>query len=284
MEIILLPILNTFVMVYIDDIIIFSETLTLHIEHLREVFELLKKAGMKVKIQKCRFAQKSVEYLGHIVSAEGIKADPKKLLAVRNFSPPKNLNELRSFLGLANYYRRFIANFANLAHALKKKFKKAKSAWKWGPEEQTCFEAIKQLLCSSPVLAHPNFELPFIVHTDASGYGVGGVLSQIASPQNIPTGTLESPMSGENIIEKSPDDRMNICLAHTRLEHPIAYTSKHLTDAQAKWCTTEKEAYAIIHSVKVFFHFLIGTTFTIVTDHAALEYIMKKRESTGRLT
>ena len=96
MEIILLPILNTFVMVYIDDIIIFSETLTLHIEHLREVFELLKKAGMKVKIQKCRFAQKSVEYLGHIVSAEGIKADPKKLLAVRNFPPPKNLNELRS--------------------------------------------------------------------------------------------------------------------------------------------------------------------------------------------
>ena len=119
MEIILLPILNTFVMVYIDDIIIFSETLTLHIEHLREVFELLKKAGMKVKIQKCRFAQKSVEYLGHIVSAEGIKADPKKLLAVRNFSPPKNLNELRSFLGLANFYRRFIANFENLAHALK---------------------------------------------------------------------------------------------------------------------------------------------------------------------
>ena len=263
MEIILEPILNTFVMVYIDDIIIFSKDLIEHTSHLKQVFTLLQKAGLKIKVQKCRFARTEVEYLGHIVSHEGVKADPKKLKAVKLFPVPKNLNELRAFLGLVNYYRRFIDQFADKVHALIQ-LTKSKVAWKWGTEEQTCFESIKEMLCSAPVLAYPDFSKPFIVHTDACGYGVGGILSQLPSPQENQCTHEEPTMSSR--------------------EHPIAYTSKHLTDLQVKWCTTEKEAYAIIHTVKAFYPYLYGTVFTVVTDHAALEYMLSKRESTGRLT
>jgi hypothetical protein len=263
MEIILQPILNTFVMVYIDDIIIFSKDLNDHIAHLKQVFNLLQKAGMKVKVQKCRFARQEVEYLGHIVSQKGIKADPKKLNSVRNFPTPRNLDELRSFLGLANYYRRFIDQFATKIHVLLQ-LTKSKITWKWGPEEQTCFDSIKELLCTAPVLAYPDFSRKFIIHTDACGYGVGGVLSQMPSPQ-------ETQCAQEDSLNESR-------------EHPIAYTSKHLTELQSKWCTTEKEAFAIIHTVKAFFPYLYGNVFTIVTDHAALQYMMSKRESTGRLT
>jgi hypothetical protein len=156
MEIILEPILNTFVMVYIDDIIIFSKVLIEHTSHLKQVFTLLQKAGLKIKVQKCRFARTEVEYLGHIVSHEGVKADPKKLKAVKLFPVPKNLNELRAFLGLVNYYRRFIDQFADKVHALIQ-LTKSKVAWKWGTEEQTCFESIKEMLCSAPVLAYPDF-------------------------------------------------------------------------------------------------------------------------------
>ena len=127
MEIILQLILNTFVMVYVDDIIIFSKNLNEHISHLKQVFTLLHKAGMKIKVQKCRFARQEVEYLGHIVSHQGIKGDPKKLTAVRNSPTPRNLDELRSFLGLANYYRRFIDQFASIVHALLQLTKKQSS-------------------------------------------------------------------------------------------------------------------------------------------------------------
>ena len=262
MEIILQPILNQFVMVYIDDIIIFSKSMAEHLNHLEQVFILLKEARMKIKIQKCRFARNEVEYLGHIVSNKGISADPKKLQAVRNFPAPKNIDQLRSFLGLTNYYRRFINQFAELVHVLLHLTKSAEP-WQWGTEEQTCFDNIKELLCTAPILAYPDFSKPFIVHTDACGYGVGGILSQMSTQEN------------QGSQEESINDSR---------EHPIAYTSKHLTALQVDWCTTEKEAFAIIHTVKAFFPYLFATTFTIVTDHAALVFIMSKRESTGRLT
>ena len=226
MEIILQLILNTFVMVYVDDIIIFSKNLNEHISHLKQVFTLLQKAGMKIKVQKCRFARQEVEYLGHIVSHQGIKGDPKKLTAVRNSPTPRNLDELRSFLGLANYYRRFIDQFASIVHALLQ-LTKSKVTWKWGTEEQTCFDRIKELLCTAPVLAYPDFSRKFIIHTDACRYGVTGVLSQMPSPQ-------ENQCTQEDSMDESR-------------EHPIAYTSKHLTELQSKWCTTRKEAYAIIY-------------------------------------
>ena len=213
-------------------IIVFSKNIQDHIYHLEQVLTLPADAGLKIKIQKCRFARHEVEYLGHIVSEEGVKVDPAKVKAVRNFPIPKAIEQIRSFLGIAT-------------------------------EEQTAFNKIKELLCSEPVLAYPNFAQPFIIHTDACGYGVGGILSQMPNSSN-------EPASGEESVLDSKG-------------YPIAYTSKHLNDLQMKWCTTEKEAYAIYQTVKAFFPYLFGTTFTIVTDNASLKYLMGKREPTGRL-
>lgn len=262
MEIILRPIINKFVMVYIDDIIVFSKNIQDHIYHLEQVFTLLLDAGLKIKIQKCKFARSEVEYLGHIVSKEGVKVDPAKVKAVRNFPIPKKMEHIRSFLGIAGYYRKFIDQFADIVHVLTQ-LTRSKVQWHWGTEEQTAFDKIKELLCSAPVLAYPDFAQPFIIHTDACGYGVGGILSQMPTPSSEPASEEESVMDSK--------------------EHPIAYTSKHLNDLQIKWCTTEKEAFAIYHTVKAFFPYLFGTTFTIVTDHASLKYLMGKREPTGRL-
>ena len=162
---------------------------------------------------------------------------------------------------MAGYYRKFIDQFADKVHVLTK-LTRSKVQWQWGPEEQKAFDGIKELLCSAPVLAYPNFAKPFIIHTDACEYGVGGILSQMPIT------------SGNQQTEESVEDSK---------EHPIAYTSKHLTELQQTWCTTEKEAFAIYHTVKTFFAYLYAATFTIVTDHASLVYLMSKRESTGRL-
>jgi transposase InsO family protein len=191
-----------------------------------------------------------------------VKVDPAKVKAVRNFPIPKKMGHIRSFLGIAGYYRKFIEQFADIVHALTQ-LTRSKVQWQWGTEAQKAFDKITELLCSAPVLAYPNFAQPFIIHTDACGFGVGGILSQIPSAPSEPESVQESIMDSK--------------------EHPIAYTSKHLNDLQIKWCTTEKEAYAIYHTVKTFFPYLFGTTFTIVTDHASLKYLMGKREPTGRL-
>ena len=184
------------------------------------------------------------KFIQHVITKEGI---PAQILTTK---------------GIAGYYRKFINQFADIVHVLTQ-LTRSKVQWHWGTEEKTAFEKIKELLCTTPVLAYPDFSRPFIIHTDACGYGVGGILSQ------MPTSSCE-PASDEKSIMDSR-------------EHPIAYTSKHLNDLQIKWCTTEKEAFAIYHTVKTFFPYLYGTTFTIVTDHASLKYLMGKRETTGRL-
>ena len=127
---------------------------------------------------KCTFETSKVNYLGHIVSRDGVDPDPVKLISVKNFPAPKDVDGIRSFLGLASYYRRFIKNFAEKAHALSILTKK-NSAWQWGPTEKKAFDTIKTDLTTAPILSFPDFTRAFIVHTDASGFGVGAVLSQI---------------------------------------------------------------------------------------------------------
>ena len=276
MEIIFKPLIGKCVMVYIDDIIVYSKTMEEHVEHLTLTFRLLQTNGLKVKIQKCRFAAPEVEYLGHVVSEKGVKVDPKKIKSVHKYPAPKNVDQVRAFLGLANYYRRFIEQFADKVHVLTM-LTRSKVTWQWGQTEESAFNGIKDCLCSAPTLAYPDFARPFILHTDACGYGVGGVLSQLPNPI-VNQGSNEE--SFDDSYENRDESQIDISKS---LEHPIAYTSKHLTDVQIKWCTTEKEAYAIIHSVKAFFHYLYGANFTIVTDHRPLQYIQRIREPTGRL-
>ena len=253
---ILKPVLYTSALVYLDDIIVFSNTLDDHIQHLETVFKLLAEAGLKLKLKKCDFFKEEIKYLGHVVSRDGVTPNKAKVESIVNYPEPTNVKELSSFLGLASYYRKFIRAFAEKAHPLTKLTRKAEP-WVWGDEQRDAFRCIKNCLVSQPILGYPDFKRAFTIYTDASGFGIGAVLAQMQRP----------PHSSEN------DDR----------EVVIAYSSKHLNHREAKWSTTEKEAYAIIHAINVFKPYLYGRQFTVVTDHRPLEWLMSKTEPTGRL-
>ena len=249
---ILRPIKKQFALVYLDDVIIFSKTIEDHIKHIKYVFQLLRQEGLKIKLEKCAFLQKEVEYLGHIVTEDGIKPDPKKQQAIHNYPTPKNVDQVRSFLGLAGYYRKFVKNYADKAHSLTKLTSK-NVEWQWGPEQEKAFQLLKDCLTSPPILGYPDFSRDFIIHTDASGYGVGSVLAQM---QGVPG---------------------------KEREVVISYTSQHLNKTQTNWSTIEKEAYAIVHAVKIFYSYLYGRKFQVLTDHRSLQWLMSIKEPTGKL-
>ena len=159
---------------YLDNIIIYSRTFSDHLSNLRTVFEWLRAAGLKVRLQKCTFGRSEVPYLGHIISKEGIKADPAKIAVVRNYQVPTTVKEVRQFIGLAWYYRRFIRNFASIAAPLHKLTNKY-AHFVWSLQCQETFDSLCQSLISAPILRYLDFSLPFIVYTDASDTGVGAV-------------------------------------------------------------------------------------------------------------
>ncbi len=243
-----------YALVYLDDIIIYSHDFEDHRKHLRHVCHLLREAGLKIKPGKCEFVKQRIIYLGHIVSPKGISPNPKKIEDVLKYPPPKNVSQLRTFLGLANYYRRFVKNFAQLAHPLTELTKKTVT-WAWGTKESNSFNALKNKLTTAPILGYPDVAKGYILHTDASEYGVGAVLSQVQE-----SGRGNSPR-----------------------EVVIAYTSKHLLERERRWATVEKELYAIVHAVKAFFGYVYGREITVFSDHKPLEWIMSKKNLTGRL-
>ena len=163
--------------IYLDDVLVFGQTLEEHNSNLLEVFDRLRGAGLRLKPKKCTFAQPSVEYLGHVVSAEGIRTDPRKLQAVRDYPAPIDLKSLRSFLGLCSYYRRFVPGFSKVAaplHALTRK----DVDYVWAQDCKDSFDKLRVLLASAPLLSYPDFQKLFILETDASGEGLGAVLAQ----------------------------------------------------------------------------------------------------------
>ena len=251
---ILKPVLYISTLVYLDDIIVFSKSIDEHIEALHTVFNLLASAGLRLKSKKCEFLKEKLHYLGHIVSREGVAPDDRKIQSILEYPEPRNIKELQSFLGLASYYRKFIRAFTEKAHSLTKLIRKD-IKWEWGNDQRDAFECIKSCLTQSPILKYPDFTREFIIHTDASGYGIGAVLAQ---------------------MQRSP-------LTNQETEVVIAYSSKHLTDREVKWSTTEKEALAIIHAIDVFKPYLYGRKFTVFTDHKPLEWLMSKAEPSGRL-
>ena len=156
-------------LIYLDDIIVFSTSFEQRLQRLRTVFELLEKAGLKLKGKKCHFVQSKIRYLGHIVSKEGIQADPEKLCAMREYPIPYDIKELRQFLGLTNYYRRFIQGYSNIAAPLHKLTSKSVGGYNWDENCQAAFQTLKQKLISPPILAYPDFKHSFTIATDASG-------------------------------------------------------------------------------------------------------------------
>ena len=239
---------DKFVMVYLDDVIIYSKTFNEHLQHIEQVFERIQSANLRLKAEKCKFAANELQFLGHVVGSEGVKPDPEKVDKIVNYPVPKNIRELRGVLGLFSYYRRFIKDFSQRADPLYELLKK-ESNYEWTEKQQKAFEELKQKITTAPVVKYPDFEQPFFLYTDASITGVGAVLAQ---------------KDGKN-------------------EHVIAYASRTLTPAERNYGITELECLAIVWAVKYFRHYIYGSKLTIVTDHSALTWLLNSAsESTNR--
>ena len=167
----------SFVSVYIDDLLVYSRTLEDHLRHLGMVMDRLREVNLKLQPAKCYFCRQTVEFLGHVLTPQGLLPNPKRVMAVQDFPAPCNVTELRQFLGLASYYRRFVAQFAKIASPLHRLTGKD-VRWEWTEDCQTAFSELKQRLLNSPVLVYPDFDLDFILETDASKDGLGAILSQ----------------------------------------------------------------------------------------------------------
>ena len=233
------PYLRKFILVFFDDILIYSKSLQNHLLHLDCTFQLLQRHNLLAKRSKCYFAQTSVEYLGHFISAQGVSTDPKKIEAVQQWPVPTNVSQLRGFLGLTGYYRRFVKGYRSISRPLTELLKKDQFHWSEAATE--AFLQLKAAMISPPVLALPDFSQPFIVETDASGIGIGAVLMQNG--------------------------------------HPLAYISKALSFKHQGLSVYEKELLVIVHAVTKWHPYLYGRHFTIKTDHHSLKYLLQQRIS-----
>lgn len=228
------------VVVYFDDIVIFSDSFDEHLIHLASVFKKLTEARLQAKLIKCQFCLEEVSFLGHVIGPNGVKPDPDTVRAVVEFRIPKSVRDVRSFLGLCSFYRAFIAGFAVIAGPLYYLTKKD-IEFKWNDEAQRSFQHLKAALTSSPILATPEFGKPFIITTDASKYAIGSILSQVIDGK----------------------------------ERVIRYASRVLNAAERNYCTTEKEALAVVWSIGNFRQYLLGVPFVIRTDHRPLVSLPK---------
>ena len=230
--------LDKYVVVYLDDILIYSTTQAEHMQHIRTVLERLRQHKLYAKQSKCEFMQREVSFLGHIVGVNGIKMDPKKVTAVCDWPVPTNVHEVRSFLGLAGYYRKFIHNYSDIAAALNELTKKD-IAYKWTTVEQQAFEQLKHAVTHAPVLTTADTSKPFIVYTDASGYGVGAALMQ----------------------------------DYGQGEQPVAFYSHKMNEHERKYPVYEQELLAVKLALLEWRHYLLGNQFTVYTDHQALTWL-----------
>lgn len=243
------PDLRNSVFGYLDDLIIVSEDFPSHISVLVRIAEEFKKANLTLNIEKIYFCVTQVKYLGYIIGNGGIKTDPDKIEAITKWPVPKTIKQVRGFLGLAGWYRRFIDNFSSITFPISETLS-SKRKFQWTPEANEAFNVVKIRLTTAPVLANPDFSKKFFLHCDASDYGIGAVLVQLDE-------------NGQ--------------------ERPIAYMSRKLNTAQRNYSVTERECLAAVEAVKRFRCYLEMQDFEIVTDHASLLWLMKQPDLSGRL-
>jgi len=239
------------VLVYMDDILIWSPNhdWSHHKEVLHHVLKRLADANLTIKMDKCKFGRKQLLYLGHLLDQYGIRPNPKQVAAVMNFPTPKNVKNVRQFLGLAGWLRKFINSFSIIARPLSNLTKKDQK-FHWGEAEEISFMKLKEKLCSEPVLKNPDFNLPFRVYADGSALGTGGILVQEVEGR----------------------------------EHVIAYTSKTLLKREEKnFSATELECLAVLHAIEAFRMYIEGYRFELVTDHASLRWLLSLKNPKGRL-
>jgi hypothetical protein len=236
---------------YLDDVVIFSCSWGEHMEHLSSVFTTLHKAGLTIKPSKCSFGFDRTLYLGHIIGGGDIRPDPQKVEAVVNFQRPITKRDVRSFLGLIGYYRKFLKDFSNKAAPLTALTKKGQpDRVNWSEECEASFRVLKQHMVCAPVLYVADPQKPFVLQTDASDMGLGAVLSQ----------------------------------EHDNEEHPVAFASRKLSPAEKKYSTIEKECLALVWGIRYFHVYLFGNRFKAETDHQPLKWLHQMQNSNNRLT
>ena len=244
--------LSSFSAAYLDDLVVFSSTWEEHVGHVRAIFERLREAGLTAKLRKCQFGMTNCVYLGHVVGGGFLRPEQSKVDAVRSMPAPQTKTQLRAFLGLSGYYRKFIQNYSTMALPLTDLTKKDRpNRLEWTSECDTAFNQLKDQLCSSPVLRSPDFDRGFVLQTDASGRGVGAVLSQ---------------------LDDAGQDR------------PVAYFSRKLLPREEKYSTVEKECLAVKLAIQHFRVYLLGRHFVVQTDHRCLEWLDRIKENNARLT
>ncbi|XP_076301613.1 uncharacterized protein LOC143219562 [Lasioglossum baleicum] len=239
---------GTDVFIYLDDIVVYAASLHEHNIKVRKLLNRLREHGLTLQTNKCEFLRKEVAYLGHIISRQGVKPDPRKLKAVKDFPTPTSQKNIQQFLGLVGYYRRFVPDFTTKAKSLIDLLGKG-GKFKWTEEQENSFKQLREELCREPILQYPDFSKPFVITTDASEYAVGAVLSQ---------GEIGNDL-------------------------PIAYASRSLNKAERNYSATEKECLAMVYAVKYFRPYVYGTKFTLVTDHRPLVWLHSVKDPTSRL-
>ena len=248
MEIVLRGLTWKTCLVYLDDVLVMGKTFDEHLENLKAVFSRIQNAHLKLNPKKCSLFQQQVEFLGHVVSSEGIHTDERKIESIKDWPRPRDKHELRSFLGLCTYYRRFVEGFSNIAAPLHK-LTEHKANYQWNNECDLAFRRLKAALCSSPILGYPRQQGTFILDTDASNIGIGAVLSQV--------------QDGE--------------------ERVIEYFSRVLSKPERNYCVTRRELLAIIRAVDHFHKYLYGQEILIRTDHAALKWLLEMKQPEGQV-
>ena len=234
-------------LVYLDDVVIFGRSEEELLARMDDVFTRLTRAGLKLKPRKCRLFARQCDYLGHVISGDGVTVSPEKVAAIKDWATPETVTDVRSFLGTASYYRRFVPGFATVAAPLHRLTDNG-AQWKWTDQEQEAFDKLKAALCTAPVLAYPVPGAPYVLDTDASNTGIGAVLIQIIDG----------------------------------VEHVLGYASRSLSKTERNYCVTRKELLAVVHFVRHFRPYLYGRKFVIRTDHSSLQWLLNFKEPDGQ--
>ena len=251
MQKVLKPLLGVCATTYLDDMGIYGDTISDSLTHLQQTLEALKQHKLYANFRKCHFLLKRMEFLGHLVSENGIEVDPSKVSSISDWPRPTTVSQLRSFLGLVNYYREYIDHFAHRAGALTNLLS-ATVPFDWGPDQTRAFSDLKAAVTSAPVLQPFRVDSDHMIEADASSVGLGAVLLQADVNSNI--------------------------------FRPVAFHSRKLSSAEKNYPTREQELLALVDSVKHWRHYLLGAPFRIRTDHKSLEYLQTQPHFAGLST
>ncbi|GBG73407.1 hypothetical protein CBR_g16123 [Chara braunii] len=290
-------ILEQYVLVYLDDILVYSRPFEEHLIHLGDVLDRLRRRGFYAKLSKCRFAQHKVDFLRHYVSDQGLHMDNAKITAIAEWPAPTSAKQLRSFIGLTSYYSNFIKGYARYSYVLTFTVLRKNPPWAWTPLHEDAFHALKKAVTCVPVLHLPDFDRLFILTTDASDFAVGAVVSKIfpsspvSSHPRIPRFPPPTPTTAsyptrlatdEPSIDYSPTIAEDDTVESRSGDCPIAFYSRQLLPVEINYTADEREVLAVVYAARHWRHYLHGAPFTVRTDNSVVQTFLTKPKLTPR--